>query len=329
MENIPKANPLRSPVANRLSFLFIGVLVVIAAAVIWMQNRYDPTRWRERAGQLQQPVQAREAEISGLKPLSPAEIYRVDTLSDKINGKADLYLSAGFRSLEARRFALIDDNARWMERYVYDMGGHLNAFSVYSVQRRGDVQKLDITPHAYLSSNGLFMVHGPYYLEIIASEASEAIQSRLMALGQSFAERHPVTTDPIAELELFGSEHFVPRTTKLIAGSVFGIQGLDWIFTADYADGPARATAFAAKRDADDQAQASADAFIGFWNEYGAEPVTAPEHLPSLRIALILDNYEMVMVQGPYVYGVHEASSLDFGLKVMAQLNQTVGEVAR
>ena len=256
-------------------------------------------------------------------------MYRADNLSDKINGKADLYLSAGFKSLEARRFALIDDNARWMERYVYDMGGHLNAFSVYSVQRRGDVQKLDITHHAYLSSNGLFMVHGPYYLEIIASEASEEVQSRLKALGQAFAKKHSVTTDPIAELDLFGSDHLVPRSTKLTAGSVFGIQGLDWIFTADYADGPARATAFAAKRDADDQAQTSADAFIAFWNEYGAEPVTSPEHLPSLRIAFILDNYEMAMVRGPYVYGVHEASSLDFGLKVMVLLNEAVGEAVK
>ncbi len=115
----------------------------------------------------------------------------------------------------------------------------------------------------------------------------------------------------------------------MIAGSAFGIHGLDWIFTADYADGPARATAFAAKRDTAARAEASADAFIAFWNEYGAEPVTSPSQLPLSRIVLILDNFEIAMVQGQYVYGVHEASSLEFGVKVMTQLHQAVGEVAK
>ncbi len=329
MEDISKANTVRLPGKNRLSLVLIGLLVVIAAAVIWVQNRYDPVQWRERPGEQPQTIPVLETFVDGVKPFSPAEMYRADTLSDKINGKADLYLSAGFKSLETRRFALTDDTTRWMERYVYDMGAHLNAYSVYSVQRRSDGLTLDITPHAYLSSNGLFMVHGPYYLEIIASEASDVIQTQLKALGDAFAKKHSVTTETIAELDLFGPEHLVPGSTKLIAGSVFGIQALDWIFTADYADGSARATAFAAKRDAFEQAQASADAFIAFWNEYGAEPVTAPDHLPSSRIVLILDNFEMAMVKGQYVYGVHEASSLEFGLKVMSQLNQAIAEVSK
>ncbi len=197
MENTPKATSVRSSVQNGLSVILIGVLVVIAVSVIWIQNRYDPALWRERPGEPPQTLPLQDAPVDGVEPLSPAETYGADTLSDKINGKAELYLNAGFKSLETRRFALTDDKARWMERYVYDMGDHLNAFSVYSVQRRSDGLVLEITPHAYLSSNGLFMVHGPYYLEIIASEASEVVQKQLKALGEAFAKQHSVTPDTI------------------------------------------------------------------------------------------------------------------------------------
>jgi hypothetical protein len=110
----------------------------------------------------------------------------------------------------------------------------------------------------------------------------------------------------------------------LIANSAFGIQGMDGVFTAEYADGPARATAFVARRADAGQARASAEAFIAFWKEYGAETVAPPQRLSAARIAFILDNYEVVMVTGPYLFGVHEASGLNFGLKVAEGLRQTI-----
>jgi hypothetical protein len=313
-----------NPFQAGLSLFLLGILVSIAATILWVQSRYEPARWREQAGQPSRQPNAHEVFPQGVMPLSPLERYGEDSLSDKIDGKADLYLSAGFKALETRRFALAQDPSRWMERYVYDMGGRLNAFAVYSAQRRRDGRDIGIAPYAYLSSNGLFLVHGPYYVEIIASEASGTMQARLEALGQTFIKDHPVASGRIAELDLFAAEHLVPGSRKLIANGAFGIQGMDRVFSAEYADGQARATAFVAKRADAAQARASAEAFIAFWNEYGAETIAPPDHLPAARIALILDNYEMVMVTGPYLFGVHEASSLDFGLKVAARLRQTI-----
>lgn len=329
MEDTHTEKSTRSQFQNRLSLSLLLLMVLIAGTVLWMQSRYDPAGWREQAGRPPQPSKPPETLPQGVTPLSPAERYREDNLSDKINGKADLYLNAGFKALESRRFALAEDKARWMERYVYDMGGHLNAFAVYSAQRRSDGQDAGITPHAYLSSNGLFLVHGHYYLEIIASEASDAMQAHLNAMGEAFVKTHPVSSGEIAELDLFGTEHLLPGSRRLIADSAFGIEGMDWVFAAGYADAHAQATAFVAKRDSAGQARATAEAFMAFWKEYGAASMAPPDHLPSSRIAFILDNYEVAAVHGAYVFGVHEASSLDFGLKVVAQLQRTIGEAAK
>ena len=329
MEATPSDKPARSQLQYRLSLVLLGLLIGVAAAVIWLQNRYDPAGWREQHGETSQPLKGRETHPVGVAPLSPTERYLTANLSDKINGKADLYLSAGFKTLESRRFALTKDKTRWMERYVYDMGGHPNAFAVYSAQKRSDGQAIGITPHTYLSSNGLFLVHGPYYLEIIASEASDEMQSQLKVLAETFVKGHSVPPGNLAEIDLFGPDHLLQGSIKLIADSAFGIQGLDWVFTADYADDPNQATAFISRRATAAQARASAEAFFAFWKEYGAEAVAVPDHLPSSRIAFILDNYEMTMVQGEYFFGVHEASSLDFGLRVMSELRQAIGEVPK
>ena len=70
--------------------------------------------------------------------------YDAATLSDKINGKAELYLAAGFERLECRRFALADDPAGWLERFVYTMRAAPGAFAVYSQQRRPQAQPLTL-----------------------------------------------------------------------------------------------------------------------------------------------------------------------------------------
>ncbi len=329
MEDAHSEKPASPPFQNRLSLLLLGLLVLIAAIVLWVQNRYEPARWREQAGNPAPPSKSRLSLPDGVIPLSPTERYSGDNVSDKINGKADLYLSAGFKSLESRRFALAKDKDRWMERYVYHMDGLRNAFAVYSAQRRSDSRAVSITPYAYFSSNGLFMVHGPYYLEFIASEASDAMQTHLKALGEAFVREHPEPTGKIVELDLFASDQRRPGSRKLIADSAFGIQGMDWVFTADYADEQNQATAFIAKRDDAVQARAMAEAFIAFWNEYGAESVAAPDDLSMSRIVFILDNFEIAMVHHSYVFGVHEASSLEFGLKVVAQLMHAIEEAGR
>jgi hypothetical protein len=313
---------------HRLSLVLLGILVLIAGAVIWIQTQYDPLAWREQSKNQIQPPEIEKEAVEGVVPISPIEKYNAENLSDKINGKADLYLSAGFRSLESRRFGMTADKARWMERYVYDMGGRRNAFSVFSAQRRQDAEQMALASHAYLSANGLFLVHGPFYVEIIGTEASGPMQSLMKALGTAFVRSRSVSSGKLQELSLFPSDYHVPHTTQLIADSAFGIQVLDWVYTSNYADGEARATAFVSNRKTAEQALTAMEAFIGYWKEFGGETVQAPDHLPDqvkdARIVLILDNYEIAMVQGEYLFGVHEATDLEFGLVLAAALQQSI-----
>jgi hypothetical protein len=324
MDDMQQTKSGPSDFQHRLSLFLFALLVAIIGSMVWLQGRYDPADWR---GQRKTPSEQDAAEAvwpDALAPLSPSEQYHAENLSDKINGKADLYLSAGFKRLESRRFGLVSDKNRWMERYLYDMGGHQNAYAVYSVQRRKDTQDTDLTPQSYLSANGLFLVHGPYYLEIIASEATTQMQSQMRALASSYITANPVKDNSLPVLKLFMPDHRVPHTTKLIADSAFGIQGLDWVYTSIYASENDQATVCISKRGSASQARTSADKFIAYWNEYGGESVQAPARFPDVQIVFILDNYEIAAVLGDYLYGVHEATNLDFGLELMSRVRQTI-----
>jgi hypothetical protein len=329
MEKAGKTKSAPSLFQHRLSLFLLALLAFIGGAVLWIQSRYDPAAWRDQPGMLSNQPVANADLPEGLTALSPAERYTAENLSDKINGKADLYLSAGFKTLETRRLGLISDKNRWMERFVYDMGGHQNAFSVYSVQRRRDTQDIDVTTHAYLSANGLFLVHGPYYMEIIAAEATGEMQSQMKTLAMAFTASHPVKPQRLPLLDLLPKETHVPLSAKLIADSAFGIQGLDWVYTAMYAADNAQATVYISRRRTPAGARGLAGECIAYWNEYGAQAVPTPEGHTGIHIVFILDNYEIVAVEGDYLYGVHEATNLEFGLALVSQIQHIITEAQK
>lgn len=320
-----------SPFQHRLSLFLLALLAIIVGAILWIQRQYDPAAWRGQGDAPSSQAEVNAELPMGIATLSPPEQYNAQTLSDKINGKADLYLSAGFKSLESQRFGLVSDKSRWMEHYLYDMGGHENAFAVYSMQRRKDTKDTDLTSRSYLSANGLFLVHGAFYLEIIAAETTPEMQAQMKALASTFVDTHPAGSHNLPILELFASQDKVPHTTKLIADSAFGIQGMDWIYTTVYATENTKATAFTfiKKCGSGSEARALADKTIAYWNEYGGEAVDTPAGFTGAQIVFILDNYEISAVLEDYLYGVHEVTDLDFGLSLISRMQRIIGEAVK
>ncbi len=319
---------------RRLSLFILGVLALTAAAMLIIQADFDPGEWTEQTASVQPDRPGRDDMAAsgdqdqdmadGLDPISTAQQYDARTLSDKIDGKADLYLNAGFKGLSSRRFALTADRSRWMERYVYDMGGLRNAFAVFSAQRRANARLSALTPYAYQAGNGLFFVHGTNYVEIIAAEDSPEVQKAMNALAAAFIASHAVPAQELAELKLLPPDHRINSSTALESRSAFGIEGLDEVFTAAYAAGQSQALAFVSKRRSRGEAESLAEKFYAFWLEYGGEESTAPADPSGIRIVKILDNYEICMVHGDYLFGVHEAVDLTFGLDLVKQLQRNI-----
>jgi hypothetical protein len=256
----------------------------------------------------------------GLVPLTASEIFEPQNLSDKINGKAELYLSAGFARLVSQRFKDERASDLWIEVFVYDMTNGHNAFSVFSTQRREDGVPLDITLHSYRTSNALFLVHGSYYVEIIASEASGQMAQPMKLLAARFIRNTRTKTATINEMELFPQQDLVADSIALISSDAFGYAGLDKVYTAEYELDGAGLMAYFSRRQTVDDAGKLSTGYRNFLLNFGGQAIETQLPIKDAQLVEIMDTYEIIFFYGAYMAGVREAVTIAQAKKLAIRL---------
>lgn len=322
-----------------VSWVIMGTLAVIAMGIFVRQSHYDPTLFVPRALEAQTPGEGvpgslTSSDFSGFVPeplsvLSPLEAFGPETLSDKIDGKAELYLAAGFLDLRCQRFGRPIDPQSWMEVFVYDMGTQYQAFAVYSSQKREEATPLDLTPFSYKAKNALFWVHGKYYVEIIASVPSEGLMESMVAFGKNFVKKTSVEAHDLEELALFPMDHLEEGSIALLISNAFGFSGLKNCFTARYYVDGEQMLAFLSRKEGPEGAQRVVRAYQAFLLENGGTAVPLSTDLTSGALVEILDTFELIFRHGPYVAGVHEAPTRKAAEKLASMLNGHLVEAIR
>ena len=298
--------------------VILGILAVIAGGIFFVQFNFNPAVQPVTsvlsAGHQNHTVPTDSSEQSlisfpsGQVPLDALETFDAADLSDKINGKAELYLTAGFIRLHSQRFEDKTAGDVWMEVFVYDMQSTQNAFAVFSAQRREDAQPVNIGQYAYQTRNALFFVHGSFYVEIIASEVSETIPQSMRSFAEAFIAQHPIEATPaIAEKRIFPEEGLVADSIALVSADAFGYDRFDQIFTATYRLKDAELMAYISSRKTPREAEALAFGYQEFLTTFGGETAEFDSPIASAKMIYILDTYEIVFAHGAYLAGVREA----------------------
>jgi hypothetical protein len=319
-----------------ISICLLGSIILTAVGLFIIQSNYDISRYGMDAAavskiETQNSKSETAFELSTLAPagfeaLSKAESYNPDNLYEKIDGKAPLYLEAGFKDLSTQRFASINDPNLWMELYIYDMGNIKNAFCVYSEQRRNDLEDFSPIQFAYKTSNALYFVHGRYYIEIVGASESDKLFKAIEEAAQKVEANLAIEPNAnIAELAFFPKENLVADSFKLYLASAFGCEKLNNIFTARYKSGEETVTAFISKRADSKEAEAIAESYGNFLIENGAVPRPAlggagiKNTTNKNFVGKVMDFYgktEIVFTVGPFVAGIHEAESQQSAEKI-------------
>ena len=328
-----------TPKQTLLSLVILGILVVISVGVYLAQFNHNPAV-RQMAPALDTndkntiaPAASAEESLiippTGQMPLSPPEIFDTATLSDKINGKAELYLSAGFDRLHSQRFKDEAAGDVWMEVFVYDMQTPQNAFSVFSAQRRDDARALDIAQYAYQTPNALFFVHGPFYVEVIASDIAETIIQPMIAFAETFIANHPIEAETIGQKELFPEEGLIQNSISLVSADAFGYDRFDQIFTATYKLQDSELMAYYSRRKTPQEAEGLVSSYRDFLISFGGETVESDPGIKTAKVIHILDTYEIVFSHGPYLAGVREGADRQSAQELALKLFNRIKEVSR
>jgi hypothetical protein len=315
-------------VETRLSMAFMAILLIMGTGVFMRQFQINPgvVALRPESQSHAQPAESGlpaliDTAESGIAPFSPPERFAPDTLYEKINGRADLYLSSGFLSLDTQRFITDKTAGVWVEVFVYDMATPENAFSVFSMQRREGAQAAGIVPNAYRTENALFLAHDQFYLEIIGTDASEALQQAIGLLAKTFVQAHGGAT--VANTPgngLFPESGLQAGSLQLVSANAFGYEQLDRIYTAEYLVGGTRLTAFVSDRQTAEAATALALEYRQTLVSYGAGTVDGPLPVEGAAVIQFFDAYEIIFSRGRYLAGVHEVGNLDAARALAGQL---------
>lgn len=245
----------------------------------------------------------------GILAADPPETYNAETLYEKINGQAELYLSAGFVELKSQWYESKDDTSKWIEVNIYHMGSLVNAFSVYGQQRRSDAKQLNITQFAYATPGAIFFVHGPYYVEILSSDFSAAMTTLMTQLAERFIKETPVEAMHIKELQLFPPENMEMGSIAMVPKDAFGMEGLAKVFTAAYTFNGSPLTVYISDRGEPKAAQSLVDEIRRHFKEFGGTDIQPDVDIQGAWMLDVMGSYELVFSIGPYLVGVHEAKS--------------------
>jgi hypothetical protein len=326
---------------SRISIAILFLLVLIGVLVFLQQFRYDKAYFNASVMQTGQAAgnsntssnnkSSAALNISapeGFSPMSEQEAFDSVSLSDKIDGKAEGYLAAGFVSLTCRRFANDSNPDQWFEFYLYDMGLPRNAFSVYSSQKREGVTPQNFTKFAYSTDNALFFAFGKFYIEIISGLKDEALIKKLIVFSKGFIEKQPSDNVELPELELLPAENLDTGSISLISKNGFGYDKFDNIITATYQIEGKKITAFLSIRETKENAETLAKGYDNTLSEFVGKERMKPEtaQIPGLIIADVFDEYEIFFTKGNIIAGVHSASDKKLGEGLAANLYKKISE---
>lgn len=347
-------SPPRQPTARETAASF-GVLAALVAVCVWLalaQRHFSPAVTvaasaaasannsppaQQAAGRQPAGAPAPAADFvpplpPGLHAMNPAESFTAETLSDKIDGKAELYLSAGVVGMRCQRVAVTPRaDARgpagappaWFEAFAYDMGTPENAFSVYSSQKRTATSEAGIGDYGYIAGNQVCVVHGQYYLEFVGADDSAATRDGALALARAFiagtlVSRH---ANMARDEALFPAEGLQPGAIMLMSADVFGFDELTNTYVARYRAGPDMFTLFLSRRaDAAEAARLAVAVRRFFVDDCGGHEVAAPDNPTGAVIVDEGGTFDGVFASGAFVAGVHQAPTREAAEQSLRQL---------
>jgi hypothetical protein len=172
------------------------------------------------------------------------------------------------------------------------------------------------------------MAHANYYLELIGTDTTPALQRAMDLLASRFVQLHGGGEQSNAPgANLFPSDGARPASLQLITANAFGYAQLDQVYTCEFEQDGIPLTAFVSLRPDAEAAAALAVDYGQAMVAYGASMIDSPQPLADSVALQLFDTYEIIFSRGRYLAGVHEADDLDAAARLARRLASHLEQV--
>ena len=201
------------------------------------------------------------------------------------------------------------------------------AFAVYSQQRRPEAAPLSLPGlQAYATANSIYLAKGKLYLELVGGSLSKDLMSGMKAMASSLAGGKDRSADHAAPA---GTEFFPAKGQKrgslaLHPTGAFGFSGFGPLYTMNYNGGSEGLTAFAVLSDSPQKAAELKSAYAKFLLENGGKRLEKPGLPDGFEVFGMLGAFEVLLVRGKVLAGVHDSMELDAALALAKELARTL-----
>ena len=156
-----------------------------------------------------------------------------DTLSDRIDGEAELYFPYGFDHMAAARYASEKTPGTGMDVEIYRMGSLLDAFGMYANYRQRGGSTLTVGAESNFSASQLFLYQGRHFVHIQVTGTDYVNLDALAECGRVVASRLPGNKNRPPELSVFDRPAVVKGTERYLPRSLLGYDFLNKGIMAD------------------------------------------------------------------------------------------------
>ena len=164
------------------------------------------------------------------KPRSFAPV----SLFEYINGAAESYLSYGFQELAVADYKS-DSGPATITVEIYDMGGNLNAFGIYSSERYPGSRYLDIGAQGYFEEGTLNFFAGRNYVKLLCFDCGLTAEAALKGFAADIEKRLGEEKGSLPEaLGFFPPEGLAANSEKFVRQNVLGYGFLHDGYLAGY-----------------------------------------------------------------------------------------------
>jgi len=254
------------------------------------------------------------------------EQYGPQSLYEKINGLAELFLSYDVVGLTFASFAASADADIVIDVHVYDMGTPTHAFGVFSVERSADEAPVDIGRVGYRSDASFFIWKGRYYLKIIASEETDELARAGRMLAEELARSLVDSGQRVWGRQAMPRADRVPRSLRYFQVDAMGLDFMRNTYTARYRKGDAVVEAFLSRRDSAATAQATVAQYAKHAQKYGK----GVKRLEVAGVKLLRcdmgGTFDVVFRKGRWVAGVVAVADPDTAVQAATDLWTQLGE---